>query len=333
MIVATTTAALLIGCGGGSGETSGESGEGALPTPIQEVVISTDGLASPETAGILMANQRGYFDKFRISIWFRPPVTPTRPIQYLVGSGEIDLAISHAPQVVMARDRSAPIVAIGNLVEHPTAAMIWLGRSDIENIADLKGKTIAFPGLSFQKALLESFLAQGGLSLRDVKLTVAGYELVPALVKGEADAIFGGSWNLEGVQLQARGLNPEITRVEGSGVPSYDELVLIARPDYLSEHPRLVRNFLAATARGTEAVLEDSEAAARLVAKSDSDRKLKTTEAEVEATLPLLSETGEMSPRRWNKLVAWMHDRGAIEGTPPAAELITNQYLASQPGG
>jgi len=277
-----------------------------------------------------MADERGFFEDAGISLWFRPPVSPTRPVQYLVSSGEVDLAISHAPQVVMSRDKGVPIVAIGSLVEEPTAAMIWLAKSRIGGIDDLKGKTIAIPGLPFQKALLESILAPAGLNLDDVKLRFGGYELAPALIKGEADAIFGGYWNMEGVQLEAQGLKPVITRVEAGGVPSYDELVLIGRPNYLSKNPQLVRDFLAAVARGTKAAIEDPEAAARLVVGSDSDRRLKTTEAEIRATLPVLSETGEMDPDRWSELVSWMHERGSIQEEPSTSELLTDEYL-SQP--
>jgi putative hydroxymethylpyrimidine transport system substrate-binding protein len=329
-LTAVAAAVLLAGCGGGSsGEASGETE--AIPLVKQELVLSTDGPGSPENVGILMAQNRGYFEKAGISLWFRPPVSPTRPISYLVGSGEVDLAISHAPQVAISRDKGVPVMAIGSLVDQPTAAMIWLAKSRIGNIADLRGRTIAFPGLPFQKALLESFLARGGLSLDDVKLRAVGYELVPTLVKGEADAIFGGSWNMEGIQLKAMGAKPSITRVEVSGVPSYDELVLIGRSDYLTENAPLVRRFLDAVARGTQAAMANPKAATRVVMANDIDRKLKATEAEVKATLPLLSESGEMDPDRWEELVTWMHDQGTIEGSPSASELLTDEYLPSQP--
>lgn len=321
MLMLAAAIALLGGCG----EKEPEKAAAGLEPLMQNVVISTDGSASPQNVGILMAQNRGYFERRGVEIWFRPPVGPTRPISYLTTSGEIDLAISHAPQVVIAQDKGVPVVAIGSLVRQPTAAMIWLARSRIEDIADLEGKTIAIPGLPFQKDFLEVFLERGGLTLEDVKLRAVGYELVPALVKGEVDAIFGGSWNLEGVQLEARGLKPVITRVQRAGVPAYDELVLIGRPKYLVKNSELIRNFMAAVAEGTEAAIENPEAAARLIA--DGDPGLKVTRAELEATLPLLSRAGDMNPEQTEELVTWMHDQGWIQGEPPASDLLTEDYL------
>jgi putative hydroxymethylpyrimidine transport system substrate-binding protein len=323
---AAVAAALLLGCGGNSEDT-----KPGLPPLIQSLTISTDGLASPQNVGILMAQKRGYFEGLGVEIWFRPPAGPTRPISYLVSAYEIDLAISHAPQVVISQDKGVPIVAIGSLVRQPTAAMIWLKKSEIGGIVDLRGKTIAFPGLPFQKDFLEVLLRQGGLTLDDVKLKAVGYELVPALASGEADAIFGGRWNMEGIQLKARGLKPVITRIQSVGVPAYDELTLIGRPDYLAKNEELIRNFLIAVARGNKAVIEDPEAAAHLVALSDSDRSLKAIEAEIEATLPLLSRTGDMSPERMEELAAWMHEQGLVEGEPSGSDLLTERYLPSQP--
>ena len=67
---------------------------------------------------------------------------------------------------------------------------------------------------------LQSFLARGGLTLDDVEVRRVGYELVSALTDGEVDAIFGGSWNIEGAVLEARGLKPVITRFEATASPA-----------------------------------------------------------------------------------------------------------------
>src|SRR5207244_9538606 len=61
--------------------------------------------------------------------------------------------------------------------------------------------------------------------------------------------------NVEGIQLQLRGLHPTIIPVDRAGVPTYDELVLVANqvrlrndPAYRSDVRRFVGAFLAGTA-------------------------------------------------------------------------------------
>jgi putative hydroxymethylpyrimidine transport system substrate-binding protein len=317
--------AFLAGCG--SGKASEERPE-RLREPT-ELRVTLDSKDRPETAGILMAGKLGYLGEANLETTTFAPATPSRPVEYVV-SGIDDIGISHAPQVVLAKEKGAPIVALGSLLSQPTMAMIWLHGSKIRSIADLKGKTIGIPGLSFQEAFLRSLLARGGLTLHDVEVKRVRYNAVPRLAEGSVDAIFGGDWNTEGVQLEARGLDPVITRVQALGFPSYDELVVIARSDAVAEDPRVYRAFMSAVARGTAAAIEDPKGMVDVLEEdinANPDRSRKETEAEVKATLPMLSGNLHMDPGQASALIAWMREEGMIRRTFPASELFNNEYL------
>lgn len=316
------------GCGGGSDG-------GPTPEPLQpprELEITLDGAPGPENVGILMAKRRGYFEEAGLEVTVHRPIGPRRPVLY-VADKEVDLAISHEPQVAVAQENGVPIVAVASLVPRPTAAMIWLKESKIHGIADLKGRTIAIPGVPFERGLLRNVLTQAGLTLGDVKVEAVEYDLVQALASGRADAIFGGSWNVEGVELEKRGLKPVVKRVQGLGVPAYEELVLIARRDRLEREPRSIRNFLAAMNRGTAAAIEEPKAAARAIVEAAKElagvtESVQLVEAEVEETLPLLSASGRMHTGEAERLVTWMQGRGLLRGNLAASALFTNSYLA-----
>ncbi|HEX5989932.1 MAG TPA: ABC transporter substrate-binding protein [Solirubrobacterales bacterium] len=292
---------------------------------LQHMEVTLDGYRGPENAGILMADKRGYFAEAGLSVKIYPPETPLRPVRY-VAEKVIDLAVSHQPQVVLAEEKGVPIVAVGSLMPEPTMGMMWSAGSGIHDIADLKGKTIAIPGLSFEEKFLRAVLARAGLTLADVKVKTVYYDLVPALVKGRADAIFGGSSNVEGVELEERGLDPVIASVQSLGIPSYDELVLIARSDRLAEDPESIRRFLSAVRRGTAAAIEDPPAVSRAIANG-YEPVTREMEAQVEATLPLLSRDGYLDPDQAKGLVDWMQEEGMVQQAPSAAQLFTNDYL------
>lgn len=314
----------MLGCGGGSDPQTTAKPIRPL-SPTRELDITIDGYQGPENVGILMAYYRGDFEKLGLSVWIRTPESRLRPLPY-VAEEEVALAVSHQPQVVLAGDKQAPVAAFGSLVSQPTAALMWPKKSKIGGIAGLKGKTIAITGLPFEKGFLESVLARGGLTLDDVKLVYADYELVPTLLSGRADAIFG-SWNVEGIELEKKGLQPVIKRVQDLGIPFYEELVLIARPERLAKEQQVIRTFMAALARGTAAAIEDPEAAARLLAKERGESLTPALKAEVKATVPLLSKTGEMDPEKASGLVTWMHEQGMIEKEPSVSDLFSNDYL------
>jgi putative hydroxymethylpyrimidine transport system substrate-binding protein len=291
--------------------------------------VTLDGRVGPANAGLRLAEERGYFEDPAIDIWSGSPVEPAKPVTY-VDLGNNEFGVTQLPQLVLAKEKGMPLVAIGSLVSQPTAAMIWLKRSGIHGISDLKGKTVAIPGVSFQEAFLGSVLARAGLTLEDVKVKRVGYGLVSALLTGSADAIFGGSWNIEGAALKAQGDEPVIKRVQDLGVPDYEELVVIVRRDFASEEPKLVHEFMSAVSRGVAAEVQDPEAAVNMIEESfesSPESSEKGTRAGVEATIPLLSKTGQMDPDQAEELIAWMHDQGLIQGEPPVSELLTNKYV------
>ena len=152
---------------------------------------------SPADVAIQMAYTKRYFatSASRCS----PASRFGRAGRSLVAAYTDDIAVAQQPQVALAKDHGAPIVAVGSLVSQPTAAMIWLKGSGVKDVADLKGKTIAAPGIPYQDEMLESILEKAGLNPDDVEVKHVGYKLMPALLHGKADAIFGGSWNVEGV--------------------------------------------------------------------------------------------------------------------------------------
>lgn len=359
-VAMVAVALLLASCGGGSGPDtvdSSPSGSGTVdsarststakpqaavgstaqqPKPklkLQHLDLTLAGWEDAGSAGIVMADKNGYFADAGLEVSVLTPVTPVNSVEYVL-QGFDDLGVAPLPQVVLAREKGFPIVAVGSLIPQPTAAMIWLKSSGIDGIGDLKGKTVAIPGLSFQKDLLERILARAGLTPGDVKIKTVGYGLVSSLIDGSADAVFGAAPNIEGLKLELDGRHPVITPVDDLGldVPAYEQAVVFTRKDRASDEPKTIRRFMAAVRRGTAAAVNDPGAAVDAIQAADEpnqEASRKDTEAEVEATLPLLSKTGEMSAQQARRLVAWMHRQGLIQRTPPVSSLLTNRYLAA----
>ncbi len=240
-----------------------------------------------------MAVEKGFFADAGLSVYPGIPVRPRRPVRYVAAYTD-DIALTQQPQVALAKENGAPIVAVGSLISQPTAAMIWLKKSGIRGIADLRNKTVAVPGIPYQEKMLESILEKAGVKPDDVEVKHVGYRLMPALLEGKADAIFGGSWNIEGAALRERGVKPVIKRVQELGVPTYDELVVITRADRAAREPRVIRKFMSALNRGVAAVKRNPEIALKLIESGPREFEIskRETNAQVRATLPLLSPTG-----------------------------------------
>ncbi len=322
-IVVIVVALGLAGCG--------EKNEDVSAEP-QAFGLTLDFYPNPDHAGIYMAQKLGYFRDAGLDVSIDTPSDPAAPIKQ-VAAGRTDLAISYEPEVALAHEQGLDVVAVGALVDRPLTSMIWLKKSGIKGVGDLRGKTVATAGIPYQDAYLETILARANLAPSDVKAVNVGFGLLPAILGGRAQAILGGFRNVEGVDLRLRGKDPVVTPVDRLGVPSYDELVLVVNRARLAEDPEAIRLFIAALSRGTSAAVKSPDATTKALLEANRNLDPKLTAAEVQATLPLLEQSdpahpyGYMDPARWREFVGWMRDNEQISSLPAPSQLLSNDYL------
>lgn len=325
--LATAAVALVSGCG--------EKQETLQDGPGSRIDLMLDFYVNPDHAGLLVAERLGYFDRAGLDLQTRVPSDPSAPIKQ-VAAGRADLAISYEPEVVTARAQGLPVKAIAAIVDEPLTSLIWLPESGIEEPSDLGGKTVATAGIPYQSDYLVSILEASGVPPGSVEEVNVGLGLLPALLGGRADAILGGFRNIEGVQLEERGGDPTVLPVDRVGVPTYDELVLVAADETIEERGEDLALFVSALAKGTAAAVDDPRLATRTVLQEGKGLDPALTAAEVKATLPLLRAApgrpfGWMNPDEWANFAAWMKSKGLIGRLPATDEMLTTEFLPPEP--
>ena len=76
--------------------------------------------------------------------------------------------------------------------------------------------------------------------------------------------------------------------VENAGVPTYDELVLVARENEIANRTNILRRFVQALGRGYESVRRDPQAGVDALVHANPSLSRKLQLASVQATLPVL---------------------------------------------
>jgi len=325
VLLAIVAAALLAG-----GCT--EKSEVASTQGTEPLSLALDFYVNPDHAGIYHGVQRGHFTDAGVELDIKVPTDPAAPIRQ-VAAGQVDLAISYAPEVLLARDQGLPVVAVAALVGQPLTSLISLPEAKISEPANLKGKTIATAGIAYQTAFLEAILDRNKLKPKDVRQVDVGLGLLPAVLSKKADAMLGGFRNIEGVDLELRGEKPRIVPVDELGIPTYDELVLVANSDTLDDKRELVRDFIAALGEATFDAADKPRQATAAVLDAGDGLEPKLTEAEIAATLPLLlpidkaDPFGYMDPGQWRKFANFMYRRGLLEREPDVGTTIDTSLL------
>jgi putative hydroxymethylpyrimidine transport system substrate-binding protein len=324
LALAVFVATIAVGCG--------EKSETTTPAKPQPFSVALDWYVNPDHAGIYEAIDDGYFREAGLDVQPQTPSDPSAPIRE-VAAGRVDLAISYEPDVLIARDHGLPVTAVAALVPTPLTSLIWLKDSGIKDVKGLKGKTIATAGIPYQEAYLKTILDRAGLSTGDVRTVDVQQGLLPAILGGRAQAILGGFLNVEGVDLQLQGKDPTVIPVDKLGIPTYNELVLVANSDTLDEESEDIRLFLEALERGTKAAVADPAGATRDILEAGNGLDPKVTAAEVRKTLPLLMPQdtkhpyGYMDPAQWKTFAQFFADNGEINALPSIEDVLTNDLL------
>src|SRR3954471_8972084 len=288
-----------------------------------------DYFPNADHAPIYAAQARGEFKSAGLDLKIRQPADPSAPIKQ-VAAGRVDLAVSYEPELLRARSNGLHVVAVGALVRAPLTSIISLPKAKIKGPEDLEHKTVGTAGIDYQHAYLQTILEQANVPQDSVKERNVGFNLVPVLVSGKVDAILGGFWNYEAIDLRQRGKKPRVIRMNDAGVPDYDELVFVANADALDRSGPLIRRFLTALRRGDESLQRRPASGVDALVKANRDLDPKLQAASVKATLPYFAPPGGkpygwQDPKKWARFGAWMQDNGLIDSGAPGA--ATNRFL------
>jgi putative hydroxymethylpyrimidine transport system substrate-binding protein len=309
---------LTAGCGAGSG-----SQDTSAPTP-DAVTVQLDWYPNPDHVGLFTAADKGFFGRERLEVTTRAPSDVSDPVK-LVATGRIDLGISYEPELFFAQQRDVPVVAVAAIVPTALNSIITRGDLGIDAPSDLRGHTIGVDGSQSTDAYLDTVLRTAGLDPeQDVERVDVGFNLVPALLGKKVDAIIGAFQNIEGAQLESRGLTPTVFPVDRYGVPPYDELVVVAHRDRLRDdaaYRSVVRRFVRALAAGTRYAKEHPGAALEVMRDHASRDYRDVLERSVPQTLRLL-DTTQLDPVAWDRFGKWMEQQGLLESPPDGAALV-----------
>ena len=309
----------------------GEKEDPITPAGAKQLELMLDYFPNADHAGIYAAQAGGHFRDVGLQVKIRQPTDPAAPIKQ-VPAGRADLAISYEPELLRARDKGLRVVAVGAVVREPLTSIISLPHAKIRRPADLKGKTVGTAGIDYQGAYLRTIALDAGLSPDSVKERNVGFSLSPALLTKKVDAVLGAFWNYEGTELRLKGRKPRIIRMQRAGVPSYDELVLVANEDSLERDGPRIRAFIGALSRGTVDLKRNPARGVKALLRANPDLDARLQREAVKVTLPLfLPEKGKpfgfQDPRKWQEFTAWMRENKLLERTADPRDAFTNEYL------
>jgi putative hydroxymethylpyrimidine transport system substrate-binding protein len=304
------------------------------PPGTQQLSLMLDFFPNADHAGIYEGLADGEFRRAGLDVALRVPGDPSTPLK-LLAAGKVDLAISYEPELLLARDKGAKLVSIGALVQRPLTSIISLNPK-FHSPADLENHTVGTAGIPYQSAYLKTTVQNAGGDPARVKEVNVGFDLVPAMLSKKVYATLGGFWNYEAIQLARKHRHPKVIRVDQAGVPTYDELVIVAREDEVGPKAATLRRFLQALARAHQTLRDDPQQGVQALLKAAPDLDPGLQRAAVTATLPVFFPTdsskpwGWQDPAKWAAYGRWMFAHGLLKQQPLAQRAMNDDLLPGQ---
>jgi putative hydroxymethylpyrimidine transport system substrate-binding protein len=332
-LLALAAALALTACGEREEPTAG-AGAGGTPAG-ERLRLVLDYLPNVDHAGIYAAQGERAFENVGLDVELQTPADPAAPMRLLT-SGRADLIVSYEPELLLARDKGAKVQSIGALVQVPLTSIMSLGDNPIRRPEDLRGKRIGTAGIPYQEAYLRSIAEAARVPFDEIRKVDVGFNLTPSMLSGRVDATLGAFWNIEGVELERRDRDPVILRMDRLGVPTYNELVIVAREETVRDEGPRLRRFMQALSRGHQALRRDPAAGIDPLLRANRDLKRSTQEAQVKATLPVFFPEDEERPFGWQEPVdreryaRWMADNDLISDPLIAQRAYTNEFLPGE---
>ena len=313
---------------------AGSSSAAVAPDPAKPTVL-LDWFPNPDHASLYLAQADGDFTKAGLSGVTLQAPSGSQDALKLVSTGAMPLGISYTPNVVTAASQGIDVEAVAALVPTPLNTLLISSKSGITSIKGLAGKKIGTDGDPTDTAVLNTILKKNGVNPSSTQQIAVSEGLIPAMLSGNVQAIIGGYRNVEAIQLKLQGQTPVEFKVEDQGMPTYDELVIVAQKSKLASDPgyaAMVRDFLAGLAQGDAAAQASPSAA--IAALKPVVGAGGYTDADINAMVPVTVADyknplgfGEMSASEWQAYANWMLANKLITKPVTASDAETDAYL------
>lgn len=256
---AGTIAAVALWAGAADADMAGSACTGGAPE-TSKVVVMADWLPWADQAPFFQAINDGTYERAGLEVEVRSPPNPADPLK-LAAVRRVNYSFTYVPEIMIAMETMVPVVSIAALIHNASEG--YVHGPDVQSVADLKGKKIAYINNATGKAILDTVLASGGLTREDVDAIPAGFAGQKLFATGKVDAFHGTSWGSMVVvnrQFEEAGKQAaKIFKFNDHGVPPFPFIIIAGNPDWMKANANTTCAFMAATLTGLQTAMKDPE--------------------------------------------------------------------------
>lgn len=303
----------------------------ATPSARAKVILQLNWKPEAEFGGFYAAEQIGAFKQHGLEVEISPGGSGTPTVQ-MVGSGAVDFALVSADELVVARARGNPVVALFAVYQTcPQGIMVHASRG-FKGLAELMRSDGT---LAIQRGLPYAHFLQAKYGFGHLRIVPAPNGDISLFLQ---DPNFSQQCFITSEPIEAKraGSDPMTFLIADAGFNPYTT-VLVTRDDYLEAHRLTAEAMVLACREGWRSYLDDPRPANTIMQKLNPTVDPQTLSESAAAQAPLIETAqtrehglGKMTAERWKTLGDQLAELKVIDHSPPPERCFVDLDAAEE---
>jgi NitT/TauT family transport system substrate-binding protein len=319
LLFAALACALASGCNKDKPDAAGTANGPAMT----KMKLALNWVPEPEFGGFYAARERGDYKKAGLDVEIQGGGAGV-PVVQMVATGQAEVGIAGADEVLTARAHGADVVALFATYQTSPQGILAHASRGANNIGDLmKSGTLAIePGLAYAKWLKKKF--------GEPTAKIVPYDGGVARFLTDKDFAQQCYVTSEPIAAKKKGADTQVFLIADTGFNPYVGVVITSRATWEKKQDKL-RAFVNASRAGWDAYLTDPKATNELMGKLNTAMDAETFAAAAAEQKPLIQPPsiqrtghaiGEMTKERWEELAKQLVELGSLEKAPASDFVI-----------
>jgi NitT/TauT family transport system substrate-binding protein len=300
---------------------------GATARAGDAVTVRLKWFNQAQFAGFYMAQGEGLYKAAGLDVNIQPG-GPDFPAIQMVAGGSEQFGVTGADQILIARSKGVPVVALAVIYRRNPFVLFSLAKSGIKSPADYVGKKVGVKIGGNEELIYRAILAKADVDKSKLTEIPVKFDLAP-LLSGDID-VWPGYLINEVLAAKEKGFDVNIVYPADYGVDLYAD-TLFTTETMLKEKPDVVKKFVTATLQGwNDAIAAPEEAAKTTVKYGDRltyDHELAMMKASIPLLKPDSKPVGSMDEAGWGAVQKLLVGAGFQKSPINVAEAFSSKVL------
>lgn len=297
------------------------------PKETEKVSIRLKWLNQAQFAGFYYADKAGYYKNKGIEAVLQPG-GPDFPAVQTVASGSDQFGVTGADQILLAREKGIPVVALATVYRKSPFVLFSHKDSGIDSVQKFTGKKIGVKLGGNEELTYRAMLASAKVDSKNFEEIPVKFDMTPFLTK-QADVWPGYVIN-ESITAEEKGSPVTLIWPSDYVVNLYAD-TLFTTEEMIKSKPELVKGVTQATIRGWEEALKHPEQAVTYTLqysdKLNREHETKMVQASIPLVKPDNKPVGTMEKSVWQSMQDLLVKQGFMKSSVDVDQAFSTRFL------